>query len=102
VKYSRSESFKRDYQRLSTAEQDEFKKSVLEDFAPAAEAFAKDGDVFPNGLRVKGVRGASGVWEMTWSFTNPDGRATFEWVTIEDEPAIRWRRVGNHSIFSTP
>jgi hypothetical protein len=42
------------------------------------------------------------VWEMPWSFAGPDGRATSEWVTIDAEPAIRWRRVGSHAIFSDP
>jgi hypothetical protein len=39
---------------------------------------------------------------MTWSFSGPDGRATFEWTEIEAEPAIRWRRVGGHEIFDAP
>jgi hypothetical protein len=103
VKYSRADSFKRDYQRLSPSEQEEFKKSVMEDFVPAAERCVADGtSAWPNGLRVKGVQGAPGVWEMTWSFTNPDGRATFEWANIDGAAAIRWRRVGSHAIFSNP
>jgi hypothetical protein len=51
---------------------------------------------------VKSVQGAQGVWEMTWSFAGPDGRATFEWITIDGEPAVRWRRVGGHAIFTDP
>jgi hypothetical protein len=39
---------------------------------------------------------------MVWSFSDPDGRATFEWIKVEDEPAIRWRRVGSHAIFGDP
>ncbi len=39
---------------------------------------------------------------MTWSCTEPDGRATFEWDQIEGEPAIRWRRIGTHAIFPDP
>ncbi len=39
---------------------------------------------------------------MTWSFAGPDGRATFEWVTVHGEPAVRWRRVGGHAIFGNP
>ena len=31
---------------------------------------------FRPGLRVKRVRGATGLYEMTWA---PDGRATFSW-----------------------
>ncbi len=55
-----------------------------------------------NGLRVKPVEGASGVWEMTWSMTNPDGRATWEWISIEGEAGIRWRRLGTDEIFDSP
>jgi hypothetical protein len=29
---------------------------------------------------------------------DPDGRATWEWVEIDGEPAIRWRRVGDHGV----
>jgi hypothetical protein len=39
---------------------------------------------------------------MTWSFAGPDGRATFEFITIDGEPAIRWRRIGGHEIFAEP
>ena len=53
-------------------------------------------------MRVKKLQGAEGIWEMTWSMRNPDGRATFEWIAIDGEPAIRWRRVGTHNIFKTP
>lgn len=39
-------------------------------------------------------QGCGRVPEMTWSFASPDGRVTFEIVTDDDEPWIRWRRVG--------
>jgi hypothetical protein len=39
---------------------------------------------------------------MTWSFSGPDGRATFEWIQIGSEPGIRWRRIGSHAIFGEP
>ncbi|MEJ7657528.1 MAG: hypothetical protein WKF33_10915 [Thermoleophilaceae bacterium] len=51
---------------------------------------------------MRDVKGAAGVWEMTWSLGGPDGRATWEWVTVADEPAIRWRRVGSHAVFAEP
>jgi len=53
-------------------------------------------------MRVKKIEGAEGVWAMTWSWSDPDGRATWEWVTIEGEAAIRWRRVGTHDIPRNP
>lgn len=63
--------------------------------------------IFPGRLRVKAVQGARGVFEMTWSFAGPDGRATFEWITVptddgNTEPAVRWRRIGDHQIFKEP
>jgi hypothetical protein len=51
---------------------------------------------------VKSVRGADGVLEMPWSFASPDGRATFELVTVEGEVRVRWRRVGDHDVFREP
>lgn len=103
MKYERTEHFKRDYRRLSPGEKEEFKRVVLEHFVPAVEQHVEEpGTGWPPRLRVKGVEGAPGVWEMTWSFTDPDGRATFEWVKINAEPGIRWRRVGSHSIFGDP
>jgi hypothetical protein len=51
---------------------------------------------------VKDVEGAPGVFEMTWSFAGPDGRATFEWTTIEGALGLRWRRIGGHRILREP
>ena len=56
---------------------------------------------FRNGLRVKGVKGAAGIFELTWA---DDGRATFEYgeAIVPGEPHIIWRRVGTHTIFDRP
>ena len=40
--------------------------------------------------------------EMTWSYASPDGRATFEFVTIDGEVRCRWRRIGYHDVFARP
>jgi hypothetical protein len=47
---------------------------------------------------------APGIFEMTRSFSGPDGRATWEWTKVTDadgrtQPAVRWRRLGSHRIF---
>lgn len=103
MKYTRAARFIADLRRLSPAERKVFRQVVVEQFVPAAERIAAEpGTPWPKGLRVKRVQGAPGVWEMTWSFAGPDGRATFEWIAIDGEPAIRWRRVGAHAIFSEP
>jgi hypothetical protein len=41
------------------------------------------------------VRQDVAIWDMTSSWNDPDGRATREWIEIDSEPAIRWRRVGH-------
>ena len=48
------------------------------------------------------MKNTDGVWDMTWSFSGPDGRATFEWVSVEGKIQIRWRRIGGHEIFKKP
>jgi hypothetical protein len=73
-------------------------------FVAAVEQFVEDlrtGAGFRNGLRVKGVQGALGVFEMTWA---GDGRATFQYgeAVIEGKSHIIWRRVGTHEILREP
>lgn len=103
MKYTRAARFIADLRRLSPAERTLFREAVVEHFVPAAERIATEpGTPWPKGLRVKPMQGAPGVWEMTWSFAGPDGRATFEWIEIDGQPAVRWRRVGGHAIFTAP
>lgn len=102
MKYERTDRFKGDYGRLNEGEKRLFREAVG-DFGPAAERKTSNpGEPWPASLRVADVEGAPGIWEMTWSFSGPDGRATWEWVTIDGEAGIRWRRVGNHRIFNDP
>ena len=56
---------------------------------------------FRRSLRVKGVKGAPGVFEMTWA---PDGRATFSWgdEVVAGQRHIIWRRCGDHEILKDP
>ena len=55
-------------------------------------------------MRVGRVTGHRKVWEMTWSFTSPDGRATFHLDQDEagGELTLVWRRIGRHDIFKRP
>ena len=102
MKYRRSETFIADYQRLTPRERELFRQAVRR----VNDAYARRGDRWlpdwPASLRIRSVQGAPGVLEMTWSFAGPDGRATFEVITIDGEPAIKWRRVGDHRIFREP
>jgi hypothetical protein len=100
VKFETTPAFDADVARLKK-HRGRFADWVREDFIPACSTHQANG-TFPASLRVKSVQGAPGVLEVTWSFSGPDGRATFEFVTIDGEQGIRWRRVGDHSIFKTP
>jgi hypothetical protein len=88
-------SFWRDWNGLSSDQQ--------EAFLAAVERFVADlkAGVLRSGLRVKGIRGAPGVFELTWA---PDGRATFSYGEERrpGEPHIVWRRVGAHEILKAP
>ncbi len=76
---------------------------MLPAFVEACDRFAADpASAWPAALRVKDVEGAAGVFEVTFHFTGPDIRATFEWVQIEGELGVRWRRLGGHEIFKKP
>lgn len=50
---------------------------------------------------MKPVRSAPGILGMTWSFTSPDGRATFQLITVNGELHCRWRRVGDTTLSRT-
>ena len=102
MKYVVIDSFRADYKRLSPNEQTTF-KTALKDFVAACDRYAADPSVaWPASLRVKDVENAPGILEMTWSFSGPDGRATFEWVQIDGQLGLRWRRIGSHGIFANP
>lgn len=73
-------------------------------FLAAVDRFVEDikgGGGFRRGLRVKGVAGHPGIFEMTWA---PDGRATFSYgdAVKPGETHIVWRRCGTHEIFGAP
>ncbi len=106
MKYVLLASFKADFKRLTPAEQELFSEAVRKIDAAFSSFRRKGGEKrlpqWPAALRIKPIAGAPGIWEMTWSFSGPDGRATFELVDIEGEPAIRWRRIGDHKIFREP
>lgn len=103
MKFETTPSFDADYRRLKPEHQATFRDIVREKFAPPCDSYAADPALpWPASLRVKFVRNTAGILEMTWSFASPDGRATFELITIEGELRCRWRRVGDHSVFRDP
>ncbi len=104
MKYETSPAFEADLRRLTAEERRLFRDVVTAAFGPACDAHVHSpGTRWPAQLRVKAVRGAPGVLEMTWNFAGPDGRATWEWRRLRSgERCIRWRRVGGHAIFDRP
>jgi len=103
VKFEITPAFEGDWRRLTRTERARFRAAVRDDFHPACERRRKDPSAsWPTKLRVRDVEGAPGIWEMTWSFSGPDGRATFEWVEIDGEPGVRCRRIGGHAILAEP
>ena len=93
--YARTAQFDRDWADLPAGDQARFRTAVTRFVADL-----KGERGFRPGLRVKGIQGAPGVFEMTWA---PDGRATFEYgSTIGKGPHIIWRRIGRHAIFDRP
>jgi len=87
--------FGADFDALS-AEQQAALLAAVADFVADLKAGA-----FRSSLRVKDVKGAARIFEMTWA---ADGRATFEYGSevTAGETHIIWRRVGTHDVFTTP
>ena len=95
--YERTAAFVRDFRSLSREQQERFLAAV---WLFIADIVAMDGgytDRFRPGLRVKGIQGEPGLFEMTWA---PDGRATFSWGNpiVEGKRHVVWERCGDHSI----
>ena len=90
------ERFGSDFDALSPTQQAAF-LSAVRHFVDDLRAHR----AFRSGLRIKGVQGAAGIFEMTWAH---DGRATFEYgePVASGEPHLIWRRVGTHDIFNRP
>jgi hypothetical protein len=89
--YETTDRFRREHARLSDAQRTAFKTAVAR--------FIKDveGGTFRPGLRVKGIAGMPGCFEMTWA---RDGRAIFAYgpeVRV-GETHIIWLAIGTHAI----
>lgn len=102
MKYERTEHLKADYRKLRPAERELFRAAVREMNRAAGAQQDPRRIEWPSVLRLKTVDSAPGVWEMTWSFAGPDGRATLEFIKIDDVLGVRWRRIGGHDIFRQP
>jgi hypothetical protein len=89
--YSQTSAFRKNYRKLSSGQRKAFQKAVA--------SFVQDLQTgrFRPGLRVKGVVGITGVFEMTWA---PNGRAMFTYgdEVRGGEAHIVWLAVGAHDI----
>lgn len=81
-----------------------FQRIVHEVFVPAIEAGCLTGaPPWPSKLRIHLLAGHGAVYSMTWSFSNPDGRATFHIDRSDPSDHILvWRRIGSHAIYERP
>ena len=88
--------FERDWKALTPELRARFQRVVTGQFVPDVSR-----GTFRAGLRVRGVRAAPGVFEMTWA---PDGRATSSYGPPQQpgEPHVIWRRIGSHDVFKEP
>lgn len=88
--------FLREWAKLTPQEQTLFLAAVAEmvDDLRAKRSFRHT-------LRVKGVQGHPGIFEVSWS---GDGRATFQYGPEQrtGDPHIVWRRIGGHDILKNP
>ena len=102
MKFELSASFVADFRRLKPEHQRAF-RALMPEFSAACDEQARvRGFRWPRSLRVSRLRGTADIWEMTWSFSGPDGRATFQFLRRGDESIFLWRRVGDHAVFKEP
>ena len=110
MRFETTPQWDRDWKGLKPEHQRQFRE-VLPDFVRACDAYAASKDEVKRtappyrwaaALRVHPMKSAPGIWELTWSFASPDGRATFQFVSDEKGMLLRWRRIGDHSIYRTP
>lgn len=102
MKFERTASLLADRKRLARTEV-EIVRAKLPDFVIACERFAADPSTrWPESLRVKAVENAPGIFEVTFNFSGPAIRATFEWIRIDGQLAVRCRRIGGHAVFKNP
>lgn len=93
MKYERTPKFDNDFKNLSVGHRTQFLEIIPAFNKACADYLANPGGFsWPRSLRVSRMTSAKGVWELTWSFASPDGRATFEFISVEGEIRVRWRQ----------
>ncbi len=89
--YEATERFRHEYMRLAPEHRAAFRRAVTRFVADL------ESGQFRAGLRVKGVLGMPGCFEMTWE---ADGRAIFTYgpEVRPGETQVIWLAIGSHSI----
>jgi hypothetical protein len=90
--YESTPEFWAGYSRLTPEQKRQFRRA-LGKFVNDLQA----GGRFRVGLRVKGLQGADGMYEMTWA---TDGRAVFSYGSQirHGDPHVIWHAVGTHAV----
>lgn len=103
MKFRTLASFDRDLARLPKEHPQAFLNILRKHFLPAVADGGFSGDPpWPTRLRVHRLA-ETAIYSITWSFTSPDGRATFHLDTADDGSSVLvWRRIGNHEIYRRP
>jgi hypothetical protein len=103
VKFKKQPIFLREYQRLTAQEREKFLEA-LSVFITSVKHFEQHPEAFiwPTSLRFEKLVGFNQIYAITWSFKQPDGRATFRMETMSGEMWITWRRIGRHDIYKNP
>lgn len=104
MRFLRLPSFLRDWRALSHTEQELVRQWLRSDFLPVVAAYEVDPDNFrwPKSLRFEHITGGGGICAVTWSFSGSDGRATFEFDTLDGQMVLVWRRIGHHDVYRQP
>ncbi|MBX4176996.1 hypothetical protein [Streptomyces geysiriensis] len=89
--------FAADHHRLTPEQRRRFRRAV----AAFVDDLRAGRGRFRASLRVKGVRSAPGVFELTW---DGNGRATWQYgpAIHPGEQHVIWRRIGTHDILTGP
>lgn len=103
MRYTTTPRFDKDYKAVPREHRRQF-TDLMVDFSAACDAYCANpaGYTWPKSLRVSPMTSVNNIWEMTWSFASPDGRATFEFITHNGETSLLWRRIGSHAIYQKP
>ena len=97
MKFERTRSFRNDYHALAEEHRVVVRKALPLFLAATGHvaANAMDPHAWPGVFRVHMLKGAPGIYSVTFNYRRPDLRATFEWTSTEQgEPVLRWRRIG--------